>query len=98
MSEYKDFYYNVVLRTRSQNDTHGNYTDQYVRELEQQNAESATAIICLTMDIFNIKNKYEKLEAEKAELIHEFTVLKNGCKNEAIQGFCESVLNKFKEK
>jgi len=46
----------------------------------------------------NVINYVDELESEKAELLHEFTVLKNGCKNEAIQCFCESVLNKYKEK
>jgi hypothetical protein len=104
MSKARDEYYRFHQSCCEQANT-------YIKELEAEKAD-------LMSDIFNIKNKYEKiesenmsltesitdiglekikLESEKAELIHEFTVLKNGCKNEAIQGFCESVLNKFKE-
>jgi len=39
MSEAKDVYYKVILPMRSQNDTHGNYTDQYIKELESDKVE-----------------------------------------------------------
>jgi hypothetical protein len=96
MSEAKDFYYKVILRTRSQNDTHGNYTDQYIKELESNKAD-------LMSDIFNIKNKYEKLETENSELL-EF--VSDICLNDIglsdlnldwVQLDANRLLNKFKE-